>query len=195
MPMIRINLLPPAYRKAPASSVQQFFRSPLAAILVAVSLGAAGLLAGAAKARQVRLSELQDRTREVEPRRLAIEELLKSVQLLREQKVIMERVVQVRSQWARRLNQLSNVTPEGVWFTDLMLDQDKGLVLQGSAVGQGGTEMVQIGRLAQDLKADAVFSAAVKDIQIQSIESVQERETEVVKFTLTGSLVAGGGGS
>ena len=195
MPMIRINLLPPAYRKPPASSVQQFFRSPLAAILVAASLGAAGLLAGVVKSRQVRLSELQDRAREVEPRRQAIEDLLKAVQLLREQKVIMERVVQVRSEWARRLNQLSNVTPEGVWFTDLMLDQDKGLIIQGSAVGQGGTEMVQIGRLAQDLKVAAVFSAAVKDIQIQSIESVQERETEVVKFTLTGTLIAGGGGS
>jgi hypothetical protein len=58
-----------------------------------------------------------------------------------------------------------------------------------SAIAQGGTEMVTVGRLVQDLKADQYFALAVKDIQIESIKRVQEKEVEVVQFTLTCALV------
>ena len=87
--------------------------------------------------------------------------------------------------WAKRLNTLSDVTPEGVWFTELSLDEDKGLVIQGSAIGQGGAEMVSVGRIVSDLKANADFSSVIKDIQIESIKRVQEKEVELVQFTLT----------
>ena len=186
---VLVNLLPTAYRKPEVGSVQQFVRSPLALIAAAALAGLAGLLLMLAQVRQAALAQVEVQLREVQPKRQAIEELAKTVQMYTDQRGVLERVVQSHSQWARRLNQLSNVTPEGVWFTDLLIDLDKGLVLQGSAIGQGGAEMVQIGRLAQDLKADAVFSAVVRDIQIQSIESVQDQETEVVKFTLTGTMV------
>jgi len=62
-------------------------------------------------------------------------------------------------------------------------------VIQGSAIGQAaGSEMVSIGRLVQDLKADADFSAVVKDIQIESIKRSQDKEVEIVQFTLTCTL-------
>jgi Tfp pilus assembly protein PilN len=186
--MVHINLLPTAYRKPQASSAQQFIRSPLAFLVAGCLAGVSVLLVVVAQMRQATLVNLEVQIRELEPKRKSIDDLRKTVEMLREQKGLLETVVKSRSQWARRLNQLSNVTPDGVWFTDLLIDGEKGLVLQGSAVGQGGAEMVQIGRLAQDLKSDATFSSAVRDIQIQSIESVQEQETEVVKFTLTGML-------
>jgi len=189
MPMIQVNLLPSTYRRPEASSVMQLARSPLALIVLALMAAVVGILVVVSQMRQAQLAQLELQLRQVSPKRASVEQLMQSVQSLRDQKALLERVLESRSQWARHLNQLSNVTPEGVWFTDLLMNTDKGLVIQGAAIGQGGSEMVQIGRLAQDLKADPAFSAVVRDIQIQSIESVQDRETEVVKFTLTGALV------
>ena len=188
--MITINLLPGSYRKPKESSVHQLARSPLAFLAAAGMIGIVLLLAMATRVHRMRLAGIEAQLQQVRSRKASVDALVASVQGLRDQKVSLDRVIQSRSQWARRLNQLSNVTPEGVWFTNLLVDLDKGLVIQGAALGHGGEEMVQIGRLTQDLKTDPAFSAAVRDIQIKSIERVQDKETEVIKFTLTGSLVA-----
>lgn len=192
--MIRVNLLPKSHRKPPASSAEQLVRSPLALITGAVLAGLLALLGLIAQMRQVSLNGLQGRVQQVEPARAKVEALSASVRQLKEQQALLERIIKSRSQWARHLNQLSNVTPEGVWLTELSLNAEKGLVIQGSAIGQGGEEMVQIGRLAQDLKADATISSTIKDIQIQSIESVQEKDIEVIHFTLSGALAQPPGG-
>ncbi len=188
--MITINLLPGSYRKPKESSVHQLARSPLAFLAAVGMIGIVLLLVMATRLHRVRLAAIEGQLQQVRSRKASVDALVASIQGLRDQKVSLERVIKSRSQWARHLNQLSNVTPEGVWFTDLLVDVEKGLVIQGAALGHGGEEMVQIGRLAQDLKTDPALSAAVRDIQIQSIESVQDKETEVIKFTLTGSLVA-----
>ena len=186
--MIKINLLPESYRKPTASSASQLARSPLALLILGTMAAAVMLLVTTTNINRVKLSGVQSKLQDLEPRKAQMETLMKSVQQLRDQKVVFEQLVQSRSQWARYLNRISDVTPDGVWFTDLQIDPDKGLVLQGSAIGQGGEEMMQIGRFAQDLKSDAVFSAAVHDIQIQSIESSQDNDVEVVRFTLTGTI-------
>ena len=98
---------------------------------------------------------------------------------------------QERQLWSKRLNTLSNLTPDGVWFTELNFDQAKGLVVQGAAIGQGGDEMVTVGRLVQDLKADPDLASAIQDIQIESIKRAQEKEIEMVQFTLTCALASG----
>jgi Tfp pilus assembly protein PilN len=188
--MVTINLLPVSYRKPKESQAHQLARSPLAFLAAGGLIAIALLLVATTRVRHMRLAGIENQLQQIRSRKASLDALMASVQELRDQKLGLERVIKSRSQWAKRLNQLSNVTPEGVWFTDLLLDAEKGLVIQGSALGHGGEEMVQIGRLAQDLKSDPGFSAMVRDIQIQSIESMQEKETEIVKFTLTGSLVA-----
>jgi Tfp pilus assembly protein PilN len=186
--MVSINLLPEAYRKPRVSKVEQLHRSPLAILAVGALVGMAALGWMVLLMRQARLAQLTQRLQQLASQKTAAEELKASVQQLRDQHTVFQRLSRERSQWARRLNILSDVTPEGVWFTDLSLDQGKGLIVQGSAIGRGGEEMVRIGRLVQDLKADAAFSAVVQDIQIESIKSVQEKEIEVIEFTLTCKL-------
>jgi len=190
--MITINLLPETYRKSPASSVQRFHRSPLMLLVVGTMAGLVLFLSGVMQIRQVRLAQLTARIQHLEPQKAVVDELRTTVQKLRDQQEVFQRLGHERSQWARRLNLLSDLIPEGAWFTDLSLDQLRGLVIQGFAIGRGGEEMVRIGRLVQDLKADPVFSAMVRDVQIESIKSVQEKEIELVEFTLTGELVTMG---
>lgn len=187
--MITVNLLPEAYRKPKASSIEPFYRSPLA-ILVAVTMASAvALLWSVSLVRERQRAVLQAKLKELQTKKTAADELKATVQQLQNHQVTLQQLTRERSSWSKNLNRLSDATPDGVWFTDLSLDQQKGLVIQGAAVGQGGEEMVRIGRLVNELKADPMFSAVVKDVQIESIKSVQEKELEIVEFTLTGGLV------
>jgi len=141
--------------------------------------------------RRQQLQTLNTDIQALTPKKAAADELQRVIHRLRMQESAFQGLEQGHRRWAKRLNTLSTLTPDGVWFTDFVLDPARGLVIQGSAIGQGGTEMVHIGRLVQELKNDADFAAAVKDIQIESIKRTQSGEIEIVQFTLTCSLAQG----
>ena len=188
--MLRINLLPESERRGNLSPIEQFHRTPLMWLAVTgMVLFAVFQLAPIYVSRQ-QIAKLNVKVHALEPKKLEVDQLQVLLQQLRAQEAAFRKLGKGQSLWAKRLNTLSDVTPEGVWFTDLTLDQTKGLVIQGAAISQGGSEMVSVGRVVQDLKADADFAAAVKDIQIESIKRVQEKEIEVVQFTLTCALVS-----
>ena len=187
--MLKINLLPAGARQTALSSIEQLHRTPLMWVVVGVMAGLALTLAVPAMLRGQQLRQLQTKIAVLSPRKLELDRLQQFNQQLRSQEEAFQGLRRGQQEWSKRLNTLSDVTPEGVWFTELALDQDKGLVIQGAAIGGGGSEMVSIGRLVQDLKADASFASAVKDIQIESIKRFQEKEMEIVQFTLTCSLV------
>ena len=189
--MLKVNLLPENERKATLSPIEQFHRTTLMWLLIASMIGFAGLLLAPIALRRRQLTQLNAKIQTLEPKKVEVERLQRYLQQLRTQEAAFKGLGKGQSRWAKRLNTLSDVTPEGVWFTDLSLDQVQGLVIQGAAIGQGGSEMVNVGRLVQDLKADATFAAAVKDIQIESIKRVQEKEVEIVQFTLTCALIGG----
>ena len=183
--MITINLLPESYRKPKASPIEQLPRSPLTLIVVGGLVGVTALLGVVWQIRQAHAAVLAGQLNSLQPKKMEVDKLMAAVQTLRDQHAVYGRLRDARSRWALLLNALSDVTPEGVWFTDLSVDQQRGLTIQGSAIGGGGEEMVRIGRLVQDLKADPRFTALVQDTQIESIKSLQDGEIEVISFTLT----------
>ena len=187
--MIAVNLLPEAYRKPKASSIEPFYRSPLAILVTIMMVAGVLLLWSLLVMREGQGAALQAKLNELQTKKSTADGLKTALEKLKEQQVTFQGLTRERTTWSKQLNRLSDVMPDGVWFTDLSLDQQKGLVIQGSAVGQGGEEMVRIGRLVNDLKADPKFSSVVKDIQIESIKSVPEKDLEIVEFTLTGGLV------
>lgn len=189
--MITINLLPDAYRTPQTASMRQVYRSPLLILTAVLLVSAVAVLGGIAQWRQRELRQLNSQLDALQAQKREIDAVKTAVQALRGQDTAFASLSTQRSQWAKHLGLLPDVTPEGVWFTDLSFDTKKGLVLQGAAISQGGDEMLRIGRLAQDLKADPVFSALVKDIQIESMQRVQDGEIEVIHFTLNGSAVGG----
>ena len=186
--MLTINLLPEYARKSGLSPVEQLHRTPLMWIVAGAMLFFAvfPLLPIAMHRRQ--LAQLNEKIQTLQPKKIEVDQIQRLLQQLQTQEAAFRGLKRGQRLWSKRLNVLSNVTPEGIWFNEFTLDQSKGLVIQGSAVGQGGTEMVSVGRLVQDLKASPDFSSAVKDIQIESIQRVQDHEIEVVQFTLTCAL-------
>ena len=187
--MLKINLLPESIRKTSLSPIEQLHRTPLMWIAAGAMFFVAvfPLLPIAAHRRQ--LAQLNATIQALQPKKTEVDQIQRLLQQLQTQETAFRGLKRGQKLWSKRLNILSNVTPEGIWFSDLTLDQGKGLVIQGSVVGQGGTEMVSVGRLVQDLKASPDFASAVKDIQIESIQRVQDHDIEIVKFTLTCALV------
>ena len=186
--MLNINLLPESARKATLSPIEQFHRTLLMWIGVIAMIGFVLSLFIPMTIHRRQLQHLNAEIQALEPKKQAVEQLQRRLQQLRAQETAFRGLRHAQGLWSKRLNTLSNVTPDGVWFTELSLDPKKGLAIQGSAISQGGTEMVSVGRLVQDLKADPDFSLAIKDIQIESIKRIQEKEIEIVQFTLSCSL-------
>ena len=187
--MITVNLLPEDYRKPKTTSIRQFHRSPLAIGAAGLLIGVGALLAALGGCDQLRLAGLQGRIHALAPQKRVIDEVKAAIATLREQERVFEQLDRRRSHWAQRLNVLSDITPEGVWFSDLTLDAQSKLTLQGVAISQGGEEMASVNRLVQSLKADPSFSPVVRDIQIESIRNVQEGEIDLMEFTLVCNLL------
>ncbi len=192
--MISINLLPESYRQPVTSPMQQFHRSPLAVMVGGFLIGVAGLLFAGVQMRQAALGTVNARLQQVAGKKTTVDELNALVRDLRDQRTVFERLSRARSRWAHHLNVLSNVTPEGVWLTDFALDPDKGLVIQGSALAQGGQEMVRITRLVDGLKSEEQLAKVLQNVQIESIKRMKEEQLDVVEFTLTAKLATGTGG-
>ncbi len=187
--MISINLLPESYRQPVTSPIQQFHRSPLALAVIAGLVGVALVLVGGVQVRQAAVNGITARLQQLAAKKTEVDELNVLLRALREQYALFERLSRARSQWAHHLNVLSDATPEGVWLTDLSLDPEKGLVIQGSALAQGGQEMVRITRLVDGLKRDEVLATVLQDVQIESIKRMKDAEIDIVEFTLTSKLV------
>ena len=187
--MLTINLLPEPARKARPSTVEQFHRTPLMAMAAAALFALPVVIWIPIQVRRYQLQQLNAKIQTLQPKKTGIEQLQRSLQQLRAQQAAFQGLGKGQNVWSRRLNTLSDVTPEGVWLTELSLDPVKGLVIHGSAIGQSDPELASITKLVQGLKADADFALAVKELQIESIKRVQEGQVEVAHFTLTCTLV------
>ena len=183
--MLNINLLPEDARKSTSSHLEQFHRTPILWVAVGGMVLFALTLAVPIHLRSRQLQALTASLQALQPKKAEVDRLQQLLQQLKSQESAFRAVAASQGLWSKRLNTLSNITPDGVWFTDLNFDETKGLVIQGSAIGRGGNEMVSVGHIVSDLKADSDFSSAIKDIQIESIKRVQDKEIELVQFTLT----------
>jgi Tfp pilus assembly protein PilN len=189
--MLTVNLLPEASRHAGLSPIEQFHRTPLMWLLVGLMAAGALWRVGTLQVKRKQWETLQRDIQRLAPKRADIDAMRQLVQQLQVQQQAFKSLQYGKSLWSKRLNVLAEVTPEGVWFTELSLSAAKGLIIQGSAIGQGGSEMVSVGQLVQDLKSNPDVSAAVADIQIEAIKRVQEGEIEIVHFTLACALADG----
>jgi Tfp pilus assembly protein PilN len=186
--MLTINLLQAGARRTGSAALQQLHRMPLVWVALALLVAIPLALLVPIYVNRHQLTRLTAGIQALEPKQRELDALRRLVQDLQAEEAAFRSLRREPVLWARRLNILSDLTPDGLWFTDLTLDRAKGLVIQGSAVGRQGSDMVSVGRLVQDLKAAPEVLAAVKDIQIESIKRVQEREVEVVQFTLACAL-------
>ncbi len=186
--LLHINLIPSELRKAAPTSIEQFSRTPLVALVVVVLVALPILILLPKQLQQHQLNQLNQKIQALEPKRQEIERAQQTIQRLRSQQAAFQGLKKGQGIWAKRLNTLSNVTPEGVWLTEFSLDSSKGLVIQGSAIASSGPAMASVTRLAQDLKSDPEFSSVFKQINIESMKQRQDGDFDIVDFTVTCTL-------
>ncbi|MBI2885281.1 MAG: PilN domain-containing protein [Candidatus Omnitrophica bacterium] len=186
--LVAVNLLPEGQRKPVTSSLEQFHRSPLAWLIGGGLVGVALVLFVMLRVYQAQTAQVAAQLQTLDQQKLVVFQLKDSLQALRAQQQAYQQVQQDRSDWAHHLNTISDQVPDGVWFSDLTLDPVRGLVIEGSAISEGGEEMVRIGRFVQELKADPRFAQSIQDIQIEAIKRGQEGDIELVFFTITCTL-------
>jgi len=189
--LLKINLLPEGARRTGASGVEQLHRTPLAWVVAGGMVALPLLLCVPLLGRQHRLRVVSAKVELLKPRKAEIDQLQQVLQRLRVQETAFRGLEHGQDLWSQRLNALSNLTPDGVWFTELALDEAKGLVIQGAAIGQIGE--ISVTRFAQELKGNRGLGSAVKDVQIESIKHVQDGELDIVQFTLTCPLAGSAG--
>lgn len=186
--MLRINLLPAELRRG-QSAVEQFHKTPLMLIVVGLLIAGAVLLLLPIPFRQRQLHRLSMKVQALEAKKLQVERLERTLQQLRAEEAAIRGLKDRKGLVSKWMNTISDATPDGVWFTDLDFDIEKGLVIQGSAAGQSDPGMANVTRFVQELKADPDFAAAAKNLQIESIKRTMDREIEIVQFTVACTFV------
>ena len=186
--MIRINLLPADARRARSLSMDKVPRSPLIALAAAFLLLLPVGLLGLKAADQARLKRLSAILQTLAPKKQEADRLKVEADALREQQRLIDQLNQRRSHWAQRLNALSDAVPDGIWLTDLIVEPQRSITLKGDSIAQSGEEMVQIGRLLQDLKGSPAFAGVLTQLEIESINSKQDGTIELAEFSLNGKL-------
>jgi Tfp pilus assembly protein PilN len=194
MALIQINLLPSAAKPSALPSARELVRMPLTWIVAAAMAASVGLGWFSGFTAAVRLAGLKRHIAQLEPKKAELDTLQQFVERLRAQEEAFRGLrSEDRHRWSMRLQELSEATPDGVWFSDLDMDAGKGLVIRGSALGEGGNEMAHITKLVDQLKATPNFKAAVGDLQIESVKARDDGGIDLADFTLTGAAGARGG--
>jgi Tfp pilus assembly protein PilN len=186
--LLAIDLLPERRRETRGVAVREISRIPLVWLTGGVLVAYTAWSAGAVRFARRRLHDARARIEQLRPLKQEVDRLQQAVQRLHAEEEAFRAIGETGPGWSSRLNALSDLTPDGVWFTEFVMDRAIGLQIQGTAIAQGGAEMVRIGQLVNDLKAPAAFASLIKSVQIESIRRAQDHEVELVQFALVCEL-------
>ena len=187
--MIEINLLPYQYRKRKIQlpDLGKFKILPLtigaAAFLIALYI----LLSTVSIVKSNTLKGLNSQWQSLATERQEADKLKRELRRLEKKKEIIDNLTVARLLWAKKLNQLSDLMIDGIWFESLSLGerkQKKALILKGNVVSRKKEETALIGKFMQKLREDKNFSSDFSDIELDSIKRKLIGETEVMEFNL-----------
>jgi Tfp pilus assembly protein PilN len=193
--MIEINLLPQELRshsrKEPA--IAKLGNLPKQRLIFGLILGLAAFMISLHLVigllgfmRNFYVGALQKKWLALEPERKELEVLKKEYPLLFPDEGTRQ-LLQKRVIWAGKLNKLSDLLPNGMWFNSLSVDA-KGFSLGATVISFSKEEMNLINRFIGALKADKEFSEDFQGISLGQIERRNIGGYDVVDFSLSAEL-------
>lgn len=174
--MIRINLLPTKRRKKPRPLPKFLIFTALSTVLIVIVTFYVFIflkkqvsdLEAQKKANVEKLAELNEKIKEVRN----YEELNR---IFTERNDIVEQLRKYQSQPVRVLDELANSLTDGVWFTALMVSDNK---IEIEGIGFTNSEIV---RFVESLKASERFS----DIYLHETKQTIKEKIEVYTFKIS----------
>ena len=196
--MITINLLPKEIQKERKLNTLKSLIITVVGSLLAFFLVVWILLGLNLRVRKARLNSLNKRWESLVP---VVNEVVK----LEEYKKTLEKRVRLvddllhrRMLWAKKLNDISRLIPDGVWLRSLRIGQksltgpadevisNKALIMDSICVSLKGEEMLDlVGRFMANLKDDKGFFQDFVDIRLGTCQREQRGSLETMNFELT----------
>lgn len=193
--MIEINLLPERFRKKKPRLAISFPQLPreililllggILCLLIFIHI----LLVGVLIIQKVRLSSLSRGWQKMAPAKAQTDDLKEQIAKIENRLRSFDTATDQSKRiiWAKKMNQLSDFLPPGVWLTKLSFLNDK-FIIEGSAISKRGEEMVMVGKFTSSLKNDSAFTSDFKDIELTSINRKLIQSVEVADFVITATL-------
>ena len=190
--MIKINLLPQLTKIKKTSQVPPFFY--LAVILVGIVVFAVYTFQSSRiNSMKNKIRVLQDKQKELKPRVEAVEAQLNELE--QKNQAINELSGQERLLWSKKLNDLSDLTPDRVRFDHIIIetrDTKRYLKFDGMAYSASGEERLSLmARLMEALKSKSFYYKPNGEPNFGEIEFVQANAPgekvggwNVVNFTI-----------
>ena len=183
--MIRINLLPPELRVTQVGRRVSVPWQPWAKGALGLGIGISCWLLFSNQLHAYGLSRLKAEWERLQPERVRFERAQEDYQRLKKGAEILSTVKAPETNWAPRLNLLSDALVSEVWFRALAYSQGQPLRLEGSAlVDSSGDSKAQVTQFLQRLKEQPEFHKWFRDVELKSVEHRQIHQEEVVDFTL-----------
>jgi Tfp pilus assembly protein PilN len=187
--MIEINLLPEEMRREKklqfkldlaTSKVQFIAGSILAGILIALFIFC---LAGSL-IRKAQTISLLKKERSIAHETSEVDAINKKITTLNAKLAALDGVTKRKFLWAGKLNQLSELTLPGIWFTRIYTDTENRFIIEGSIISRREEAMATVGKFMKDMRENQVFFNDFSDIKLESAQRKTLDERDVVDFRI-----------
>ncbi len=195
--MIEINLLPEELKvekKKAESQRIDISKIPIKNIIIittAVFIVSQIVAATTLLIKKNSLKKLNRLIKELEPRYNTALSLKSDIQQLGGKLSAINELTSKSILWSKKMADLSSAITEGIWLSELTLQDKKGpkgqqaMLLKGSAVSYPeGEEAAIIGEFIKSLKSNKGFFEDFEDVKLESSRIRKIKELEVMDFTI-----------
>lgn len=188
--MIEINLIPEEFKvkikksSAPVDPKKILYLIPIGCsiiLLMHICLGITNISLG------YKYKALNSKWKTLEPQIKALKENNQENNILREDDLVLQKLVQERVNWAEKLNKLSLHLPSGIWFNELIV-LNKEFNLKATVISIEKEEMSLINKFLLGLKKDIGFARDFKILELGTIKRDKLGSYDISSFSLAGSL-------
>ena len=188
MPQITINLLPPTVESQRLSGAKfqlprglpatiGFSVAGVATLALAVFLSIVGV-------QQLSLVRAKQEWERLAPKRQELAKLQAEQTYLDAQSAVLTKLVDGRITWAPHLNHISDLLPDGLWLTKVVIEPPSQLTIEGSALERSGEGMQRVSAFLNGLQADKTFTSVFNKITLQSFTTRSAGAIEVLDFAI-----------
>ena len=189
--MIEINLLPEELRKK--KSEPAFNLSIEAEKLKFLAIGGTiGILILIVIAlflgsfiRKAQINSLLAREKIFSDRFSRADSINKEIAVLKAKMAVLDQLTKRKFLWTEKLNQLSDLTLPGIWFTHVYTDSENKLIIEGSVISKSEEAMAFVGKFMKNIKDDQQFFKDFKNIRLESVQRENKEERDVVNFKIS----------
>jgi Tfp pilus assembly protein PilN len=187
--MIEINLLPEEVRAknkmAEQTGIPPFLLViPLVLALLLVAHLVLGVIQGI---KSSQLGILNSTWNSLSVKKKEVDEFKSQRQFQAKDIGAVQALLNKRTNWAQKMNRMSQVLPGGIWFTELSISQTS-FTLRGSVLSLQKDEFAAINVFLEALKNDKAFYDGFTSLELGPLKRKRIGEYEVFDFILNGVL-------